>query len=343
MPFISVVIPVYNVEQYLNRCVDSLISQRYEEYEIILVDDGSTDRSGELCDYIASRYDKVTAVHKNNGGLASARNFGLDYVRGKYVTFVDSDDWVTEEYFDFIDKHLKKNMVDVLKFGYQRIQAGRPCAITVPCFEAGYYDRTAIELNILPGTIGPARLFDYSKCALMSACVCAYSVEFLKRKAIHFRSEREILSEDHLFNFTVMLLADSIEISKKVLYMYDFREGSLTKRYIENMIERKQTLLQAYKAELIKHHMYEQYKYAYFAQCVDGYYACITNECSHWNSLKTGSDIERVSQILNIPECQIALKQCCNVDMGIKGKVIYWLMRSKQAFLICYLYKMIKQ
>ena len=250
MPFISVVVPVYNVRDYIKRCVDSLLNQKYNDYEIILVDDGSTDGSGELCDLIAKKNLNVMAVHKKNGGLASARNYGLEYVQGKYVTFVDSDDWVTNDYLTFIDEHLKKNESDILKFGYQRVQNNKLKSMTIPYFKEGIYDRVRIETDILPGTIGPICLFDYSQSALMSACVCAYSVAFLNGNNIRFQSEREILSEDHLFNYKVLLRAGKVEISHKVLYMYDFREGSLTKRYIVNMIERKQNLLQVYKKEV---------------------------------------------------------------------------------------------
>ena len=343
MPFISVVVPVYNVKDYLERCIDSLTSQQYEDYEIILVDDGSRDGSSELCDIIEKKIHNVKTVHKKNGGLASARNYGLEYVRGKYVTFVDSDDWVTCDYFSFIDEHLKKNKVDVLKFGYQRVQNNELRDISIPYFKEGVYDREKLETDVLPGTIGPISLFDYSQSALMSACVCAYSVKFLKDNNIIFQSEQEILSEDHLFNYQALLSAEKVEISHRVLYLYDFREGSLTKRYIIDMVERKQNLLQAYKIELKKRNLFEKYKAAYYSQCVDGYYACITNECGQWNSNSEKSDKDRVKDILKIPECQQALKQCRIQNIKIKGIVIYSFMRMKQAWLICTLYKMIKR
>lgn len=342
MPFISVVVPVYNVKDYIKRCVDSLLNQKYNDYEIILVDDGSTDGSGELCDLIAKKNLNVMAVHKKNGGLASARNYGLDYVKGKYVTFVDSDDWVTDDYFAFIDEHLRKYNSEIFKFGYQRVQNGELRSITIPYFKEGKYDRKRIESDILPGTVGPICLFDYSRSALMSACVCAYSVEFLNSNGIRFQSEREILSEDHLFNYKVLLRAKSAGISHKILYMYDFREGSLTKRYISNMVERKQNLLRAYKEELEKSNLFKKYEDIYYSQCVDGYYACITNECSQWGELEGEKDTERVANILNLPECCIAIKKCKKNNIKFKGRIIYWLMKNRQAKLICFLYKKVK-
>ena len=92
---ISIIIPVYNVEKYLFRCVNSILSQTYSDIEIILVDDGSPDNSPELCDEIAQTDSRVVVIHKKNGGLSSARNAGLDIAKGDYVFFIDSDDWLS--------------------------------------------------------------------------------------------------------------------------------------------------------------------------------------------------------------------------------------------------------
>ncbi len=91
---ISVIVPVYNVEQYLSRCIDSILAQTYENLEIILVDDGSPDCSGEICDTYAAMDSRITVIHKENGGLSSARNAGIDIAKGEYLGFVDSDDWI---------------------------------------------------------------------------------------------------------------------------------------------------------------------------------------------------------------------------------------------------------
>lgn len=91
---ISIIVPVYNVEQYLSRCVDSLVNQTYHNIEIILVDDGSPDRSGEICDEYAKKDKRVKVIHQSNGGLSDARNTALDIAKGDYLMFVDSDDWI---------------------------------------------------------------------------------------------------------------------------------------------------------------------------------------------------------------------------------------------------------
>lgn len=98
-PILSVIVPVYNVEETIEKCVSSILDQPFRDLELILVDDGSPDRSGEMCDEIAKKDSRVVVVHKANGGLSSARNAGLDIARGRFISFVDSDDWVSSDFF----------------------------------------------------------------------------------------------------------------------------------------------------------------------------------------------------------------------------------------------------
>lgn len=118
MPIISVIIPVYNVEKYLCQCLDSVINQTYKNLEIILVDDGSTDDSGKICNEYAKRDRRIIVVHKNNGGLSDARNAGIDICKGEYVSFVDSDDWLDLDMYEiFISKIIEHN-ADIVSCGY---------------------------------------------------------------------------------------------------------------------------------------------------------------------------------------------------------------------------------
>ncbi len=110
---ISIIVPVYNVSTYLNRCVDTLISQTYQKIEILLIDDGSTDGSGDLCDRIALYDDRIRVVHKDNGGLSDARNVGIRQSRGDFLTFVDSDDWVSDDYIEVMVRNMENYDADI--------------------------------------------------------------------------------------------------------------------------------------------------------------------------------------------------------------------------------------
>lgn len=110
---ISVIIPVYNNEQYLSRCIDSVINQTYKNLEIILVDDGSTDNSGKICDEYALKDNRIKVIHKENGGVSSARNVGLDIAKGEYIGFVDSDDYIEKDMYEFLYNLILNNNVDI--------------------------------------------------------------------------------------------------------------------------------------------------------------------------------------------------------------------------------------
>ncbi len=112
-PLISIIIPVYNVEQYLHRCVDSVLNQTYKNLEIILVNDGSPDNCPFICDEYAKKDKRIIVVHKENGGLSSARNAGLEIVQGEYISFIDSDDWIHENYIEILYKNLHEKKADI--------------------------------------------------------------------------------------------------------------------------------------------------------------------------------------------------------------------------------------
>ena len=338
MPYFSLILPVYNVEKYVKRCVSSLLRQEYTDYEIILVDDGSTDSSGSICDKLADKNNNIFAYHKENGGLSDARNYGMDRAKGNYILFIDSDDWVDEKLLISLHNHLNKSNVDILKFGFQKMQEGNYKNTFFSYFNIGVYDRRQIEETILPYTIGPKRLFCYEQNACKSVWSHVYSLNFLRENNIRFVSEREILNEDYLFNLHTLLYAKSLEVTHYILYYYDYREGSLSKRYITNEFERKLKLHREYKLLLERNGLFERYETPYYSECVDGFYACISNECCCWNETSKYA-VQNIKKILNCKECEISLLKCKRSNMNLKGKVIYWLMRLKFAYLMYILYK----
>ncbi len=120
-PLISVIIPIYKVEEYLNECVESVINQTYKNLEIILVDDGSPDNCPQICDDWAKRDNRIKVIHKQNGGLSSARNAGLDICTGDYIGFIDSDDWVDVKFYETLYNNLIKNHADISRIGVCKV------------------------------------------------------------------------------------------------------------------------------------------------------------------------------------------------------------------------------
>ena len=121
---ISVIVPIYNTEKYLARCIESILCQTYTNLEIILVDDGSTDKSGDICDFYARKDNRVKVVHKENGGAAAARNFALNMVTGQYIGFVDSDDTVEKDFFELLYDLICQYDADISMVAYREIEMG---------------------------------------------------------------------------------------------------------------------------------------------------------------------------------------------------------------------------
>ena len=107
-PLVSIIVPIYNVEQYLPACLDSLVNQTLQDIEIILVDDGSTDKSGQICEEYAQKGKRITVLHKKNGGLSDARNYGIKKSKGKYISFIDSDDYLSEKFISILYENIIK-------------------------------------------------------------------------------------------------------------------------------------------------------------------------------------------------------------------------------------------
>ena len=131
-PLLTVVIPVYNVEKYLNRCLESILIQEWKNYDIIMVDDGSTDRSPQICDDYVKAYDFISVIHKENGGLSDARNTGLSQAKGEYVYFPDSDDWLEPDTFIALAEALESQKFDIISFNREFIKGEEDVIISDP-------------------------------------------------------------------------------------------------------------------------------------------------------------------------------------------------------------------
>lgn len=221
-PKISVVVPVYNVSKYLRRCVDSILKQEYENLEIILVDDGSTDDSSEICDTYSS-FQNIKVYHKVNGGLSSARNYGINKASGDYISFIDSDDWISENYFSSFIDGVKRN-AEIIVGDYTLYIDGansrRICLGHLP--EGSYFDDSCkkffLETLIKDG--------EY-----MSVWRNLYSLNFLRENNLLFMSEREIYAEDDYFNTIAYSLCNHIYKSANAGYCHVIYKGSLSQSY----------------------------------------------------------------------------------------------------------------
>lgn len=154
---VSIIVPVYNVEAYLDRCLSSIISQTYHNIEVILVDDGSTDQSGELCDQYQKQDSRIRVIHKENGGLSDARNAGIQISGGSYIAFIDSDDYVREEYIGRMMEEAERTDCDVVICGYSKKHASGESFDYIALPDT--YEGRQIQKNFYDGKPSP-EMFD---------------------------------------------------------------------------------------------------------------------------------------------------------------------------------------
>lgn len=234
MDKVSVIIPVYKVELYIRQCLDSVVNQTYKNLEIIIIDDGSPDSCGAICDEYARSDARVSVVHKVNGGLCAARNDGIRMATGDWLTFVDSDDWLELDYFENMVGSLSQKKPDVLCVtgGYLngKQQSIRRIFYTPQIWNAGD-DKTLLIAKVLTGQAGiikkrknerPARL-----CTAWDK-ICKTS--FIKEKGIFF-DEQDKAYEDIWFSLLVMTQADVVACCDCIGYHYRMVEYSITKGY----------------------------------------------------------------------------------------------------------------
>lgn len=148
-PLFSIIVPIYNVEQYINKCIESILAQSYKNYEVILVDDGSPDNCPSICDRYKADNPKVRVIHKNNGGLVSARQAGVSLATGRYIICVDGDDWIREDYLEQAERIIEKFTPDIICFGFY-IAIGEKNIEKKLSNRIGFYEKNEIEREIFP-------------------------------------------------------------------------------------------------------------------------------------------------------------------------------------------------
>ncbi|MDX9822034.1 MAG: glycosyltransferase [Syntrophales bacterium] len=239
MPKVSIIVPVFNMEKYLAKCLDSLTSQTLADIEIVAVNDESTDASPEIITAYAEKDRRIRVVHRNNGGLSMARNSGLDVATGEYVGFVDSDDWVEREMFERMYEAGHRDSADVVICNYNRI------------FEnAVERSRLGIETETVDvAALGIRRYFDKYQFTYRhgdEAWNKIYRREFLEGFGIRFERNREIFSEDKLFNLYCLLHVKKISTLDSSFYNYLQRQGSIMYRRKPDYTKRQMTLMERF-------------------------------------------------------------------------------------------------
>ena len=222
---ITVIVPVYNVENYLNKCLDSLINQTYKNLEIIVINDGSTDNSGKICQEYAQKDNRIIYIEKENGGQSEARNMGLDRMTGSYVTFVDSDDWVEPDYVEVLYNKLIEYQADIAVGNYYSYNE-QEGIFYFHIFGSSYYEKVYDNVSIFENFYESEHMKNF---ALLCVGGKLYKADLFRE----LRFEVGKLGEDGYLNQKIYLLAEKTIYLNAGLYAYRQREGSSSRSWTE--------------------------------------------------------------------------------------------------------------
>ena len=229
-PILSVIIPVYNVKEYLDDCLRTIIAQTLQDIEIILVDDGSSDGSSEICDGFAAKDCRIKVVHQENQGAGMARNAGLEIATGEYVTFVDGDDCLDVTAFGYMIDVIKANDLDALRISYNKFKDGGNLTNSNSTSHVDIYtekeDIRLIQMSLFSRPYNKS-IRDINLGGAPWGIVI--KADIIKNNNIRFMSEREIISEDYIFNYECLNYINRIGKSYKTLYHYRITPNSITR------------------------------------------------------------------------------------------------------------------
>lgn len=236
---VSIVVPVYNVEKYLERCMLSIVNQSYKKLEIILVDDGSPDGCPQLCDQWATKDARIKVVHKQNAGLGMARNTGMEHATGEYICFFDSDDYVDTTLVEKAVECAERNQADIVVYGLNNVNSrGETERVVVPCTQKDLFENDEVHTAFLPDLIDCSCRAAQNTNLVFSAWSCIYRMELIRRVQWRFVSERQNISEDSYSLIWLYKYVRCVAVLAEPLYFYCRNDTSLTQTYRADRFER---------------------------------------------------------------------------------------------------------
>ena len=329
-PLVTVVVPVYKTEPYLNQCVQTLQSQTFQNIEILLIDDGSPDKCPALCDVYADQDERIRVIHKENGGLSSAREAGIQNASGDYILVVDSDDWIEPDTVASCIEAAQRDNADCVMFGYIRDYPGK--SIDTPLFDAGFtYDEARSEEKIhrrIVGLVGEELREPQRIDSLSSVCMKLYRTKVARKGRIV--SERVVgTSEDTIFNLYAL---DGCRISYINRCFYHYRKTnaqSITTAHKADLAEKWEVMYSVIQEYIDGSGKAEAYRTPFLNRVACGMIGLGLNEISSCANLWQKS--RRLKAILCKPLYTEAFAQLDTSYCGAKWKLFFLLCQEKAA------------
>lgn len=293
-PKISIIIPIYNASENIRKCVDSILAQTYKNYELILINDGSADDSGEICDQYSQLDKRIIVKHKTNGGVSSARNLGLDTASGEYVLFVDSDDWIESCTLETIKGKFDQSMSDVIIFGLVKHLVSDHGVIKSEF--NGLYKNEKININDLANNF----IYYLDSAGMQPSWMYAFKRNIISENKLRF-NENLVLYEDFDFNIRYLGKCEYIEFISDALYHYEMSASidQLRKRNKVNIVEDIGTVCQSIFNFLQDQKVSEEVLKQFYMYVLPMYTLCLKSILIHSRSTNFKQKAEILTQLQN--------------------------------------------
>ena len=335
---VTIAVPVYNTEKYLNRCIASLAEQTHVNLEIILVDDCSTDTSSRICDEWASKDSRIQVIHKKkNEGQGIARNDALDIAQGKYICFIDSDDFILNHTIETTLAAIESENAELAVFGLRDVTSdGKEGSIFAPLVGKKTYRGIEVQNSFLPDFIAADPTRNAPHLFYTSACLMLYSVEKLHKLNWHFVSERIVISEDLYSLLDLMDQITSVTIVPEALYCYCYNTSSFSRKYTADRYNK----IKSFYIDTIALCSNKKYSKDVLHRIAEPFLsytlATLKQEARHKLSIKNRLSI--ISSIINDKTLQDVLYQKRNDFVNLQRKIIFSFMRRKWTLLCFFLF-----
>ena len=340
---VSVIVPVYNVEKYLPQCIESLIKQTLKDIEIILIDDGSKDSSGKICDQYAEKDQRIRVIHKKNAGVSAARNDGIETAKGEYIIFVDSDDFVPENAYEKMYEDAKLHESDVVFADMYILKNGKTKWVH-------FFDKPFVssERKYLDELIKADLFITYCPNPPSSGPAFGYGgptnklvrKQLLDANNIRFDVRVKGIFDDIIYSAYLFANAQTISYVDVPVYNYRIVEGSLTQSYKENMLEINEAIFASWEEFFAKYDSEGKFREAYYANVLRRLSHSIYNYFfSDGNPEKNRRKIcKELKELLGTEPYRTAAKKSEFKKLSKKYKVLTILARYRAAYAIWFIF-----
>lgn len=336
---VTIIVPVYNAAGHIDKCITSLLNQTLVEMEIILVDDGSTDKSPYICQEYSKSHSNVSLIRQENGGVSSARNTGIKHANGNYIGFVDSDDWINDSMYESMLMLLRTNSADACFCNYTKILVSKSIPINFSYSES-VFDREEILDTIIPNIIGSPSLDSGSSSEGGLVCQSLFRKDIIDRNNIQFNEDVSI-GEDLLFTIHYLSKSSKLVIDKSNHYNYLIHGNSTVTRFNPKKYE-----LLLKRDEYIKHCLNKNLDTNLFEHRLDISYvklhlSALANIANNFNKESIFSKLKLVKKVCKDSRLKEIILQTDRSGFSIRKKLILFLVLHELNFLVYVYYRLL--